>query len=372
MSKTIIEVKCIDQVLTLTNTPVIASGGVGEDFVRFDLCDKWDGFAVSAIFWRKGVDCIPVLLDAENSCQVPPELMTSEGIVYFGVAGVAPDGTTRTSESVSYLIQEGTITENTALPIPGEDVFKQLMSCYADVKLYVGGRVDQLAAAAEKAAGAVLDMQEALEHTDIYPGVVQAVLNEGSNNMKIPLAVRPSEKMFLTFRAPFNDGTVESLSFATVKIAYTDETGTTVEELFWVRDGYQSAPPDESVQFGYVVTVLLVRSSRNEIFVLNPSITNMVKKQLDAKAEKVTFAATVGTSWTAYGGYYYQDIVVEGIQATDEPDVDVAPEDDNAANVVHDENICKVFRVTTSDGSIRVWAKEKITTALPIRLKVVR
>ena len=161
MSKTIIEVKCNDQVLTFTNTPVIASGGVGEDFVSAEFCEKWDGFAVSMLFWRQGVDPIPVLADAEGLYQVPPELMTTDGVVYFGAVGVDPNGVRRTSEGVSYRIQAGAITENTTLPEPDGDVFEQLLSQYADIKVYVstyiqGAAEDAAAAkvAAEAAAGA--------------------------------------------------------------------------------------------------------------------------------------------------------------------------------------------------------------------------
>ena len=164
MSKTIIEVKCFDQVLTFTNTPVIASGGVGEDFVSAEFCEKWDGFAVSMLFWRQGVDPIPVLADAEGLYQVPPELMTTDGVVYFGAVGVDPNGVRRTSGGVSYRIQAGAITENTTLPEPDGDVFEQLLAQYADVKLYVSsyikGAADDAAAAkaaAESAAGAAAD-----------------------------------------------------------------------------------------------------------------------------------------------------------------------------------------------------------------------
>lgn len=163
MSKTIIEVKCVDQVMTFVNTPVIASGGLGEDYVSFEFCEKWDGYTVTALFWRQGVDPIPVLADAENLYQVPPELMTSEGVVYFGVAGVSADGARRTSEAISYRIQAGAITENTTLPDPDGDVFTQLLAQYADVKLYVSSRVSQAAESASAAQEAAENVQNLLE-----------------------------------------------------------------------------------------------------------------------------------------------------------------------------------------------------------------
>lgn len=85
-----------------------------------------------------------------------------------------------------------------------------------------------------------------------------------------------------------------------------------------------------------------------------------------------TYTATVTTSWTASGDYYYQDITVDGILASDTPVVDIVCGSDNAANKVFSENMCKVFRITTSANKIRVWATEAISTAFPIQLKVVR
>lgn len=293
MSKTIIEVKCIDQVLTLTNTPVIASGGQGEDYVRFDLCEKWDGFAVSGVFWRKGVDCIPVLLDAENTCQVPPELMTSEGVIYFGAVGVASDGTTRTSEPVSYLIREGVITENTALPIPGEDVYQQLMAYYADVKLYVATRVDDAADAAEQAGenarAALAAAEQAERHTEdavdaiesvIYPGIVQATKDASSGDMIVPLSVCPPEKMFLTIKAP-----MDSVGFGSLYITYPGDGGAETNELCWITDGYQKQSPGKGIGPGDVVTVLFTRPATGKpiCYPLNSRITKTVLDEMNQR-----------------------------------------------------------------------------------------
>lgn len=100
------------------------------------------------------------------------------------------------------------------------------------------------------------------------------------------------------------------------------------------------------------------------------------KEEIDAllsgKASTATYTATVTSTWTASDSYYYQDIVVDGILATDNPIVDINPGSDNAANITYSECICKVFRITTSANSIRVWATEAIASAFPIQLKVVR
>lgn len=89
-------------------------------------------------------------------------------------------------------------------------------------------------------------------------------------------------------------------------------------------------------------------------------------------AVTVTYTATVTTSWTASGDYFYQDITVSGVLATDNPCVDILCGTDNAANKLYSDCICKVLHITTSANKIRLYATEAISTAFPIQLKVVR
>ena len=314
MSKTIIEVKCFDQALTLTNTPVIASGGVGEDYVSAEFCEKWNGFAVSLLFWRQGVDPIPVLADADGLYQVPAELTTADGVVYFGAVGVAPDGVRRTSEGGSYRIQAGAITENTTLPVPDGDVFTQLLAQYADIKLYVADRadvaVDAAARAAADAQACRVAAEEAEQHAEdavdavedvIYPGIVEAVIDDdgGTNSASVTLSKAPPDKMILTFRAPFKDARYETLGEMLI-VNHFDADGNKVRERFWLREANQTNIPANGIAWRAVVTVLLVRlDSKTEAYVLNPRITQMVLDKIaDASWRTVTFIPYDGTRHT--------------------------------------------------------------------------
>jgi len=89
-------------------------------------------------------------------------------------------------------------------------------------------------------------------------------------------------------------------------------------------------------------------------------------------AQTGTYTATIGTSWTTSGSYFYQDISVPGILATDEPIVDIAPDEDNAVTIGYADAFSSVVRVVTSANKIRVWSAKKLTDAIPVRLKVVR
>lgn len=109
MGKTWIELSCIDQVLRLTNTPKVASGGVAEDYLRVTFCDKWDGFAKTAVFFRDDGDVYGMALNDAGECEIPHEVLATSGVLHFGVFGTK-EGVTRTSAVVDYTIQEGAIT----------------------------------------------------------------------------------------------------------------------------------------------------------------------------------------------------------------------------------------------------------------------
>lgn len=144
---TIIRVRCTDQVLTFENTPVIASGGLGEDFIAFTFCSKWDGLEKTAVFWKSEAEAYHNLLDADNSCPIPPEVLTDEGVIYFGVFGVDPAGKQRTSEVLSYRIVKGAITEGTAPSDPTPDIYTQLLTQYASIVSMYASKADKVTGA---------------------------------------------------------------------------------------------------------------------------------------------------------------------------------------------------------------------------------
>ena len=100
---TTIRVRCTDQVLTFENTPVIASGGLEVDRVHFEFCGKWEGSVRTAVFWRSPTEAYHVLLDDSDTCAIPREVLQADGLIFFGVFGVYPDGRQRPTEVLTYL-----------------------------------------------------------------------------------------------------------------------------------------------------------------------------------------------------------------------------------------------------------------------------
>ena len=89
-------------------------------------------------------------------------------------------------------------------------------------------------------------------------------------------------------------------------------------------------------------------------------------------AATTTLSVTVPVSWTASGGYYYQQVSVAGMLATDNPVADILPGSDNAANKLYAEAWGKVQSIDTLDGAVKLWCTAAPTTAIPVQFKVVR
>lgn len=129
---TIIKLKCVDQVLAFDSTPIIASGGQGEDFVQVDFCPKWDGLVKTAVFWLNEQDAYHVLLDENDSCAIPPEVLIDEGRIYLGFFGVGDDKQ-RTSQVLGYNVVKGAITADSAPDNPTADLYTQLLARYLEM-----------------------------------------------------------------------------------------------------------------------------------------------------------------------------------------------------------------------------------------------
>ena len=130
-----IHVNCTDQVLTVTSRPLIASGGVNEERVEFTFCSKWDGHTKTAVFYRREDEVYHVLLDDNDSCVIPPEVLASPGKLYIGVFGVR-DQVKRTSSLLSYFVEEGAITEATAVSDPTPDIYTQIINRLNDLQTF--------------------------------------------------------------------------------------------------------------------------------------------------------------------------------------------------------------------------------------------
>lgn len=130
----VIKVRCTDQVLAYENTPVIASGGLDENFVAFTFCSQWDGFEKTAVFWRSEDEVYHCTLGTEDTCPLPPEVTMDDGIIWLGAFGVDATGRQRTSEVLSYRIVKGAITEGAKPSEPTPEIYTQILAEVAGIR----------------------------------------------------------------------------------------------------------------------------------------------------------------------------------------------------------------------------------------------
>ena len=128
MTRTIIRMQCVDQTLHIISKPTLASGGINEDIIKFSFCDLWEGFAKVAIFYTDPELPYFQPLDENDSCIIPWEVLTKDGVLYIGVFGEGADGTLRTSKLVSYKIAKGAITEGLNPSDPTPELWEQMLA----------------------------------------------------------------------------------------------------------------------------------------------------------------------------------------------------------------------------------------------------
>ena len=136
----------------------------------------------------------------------------------------------------------------------------------------------------------------------IYPGIVDAHLHNSSNYIGITLYERPTDKMFLTFVAPYLTGTTfDSIYPVSLTIKYPGADGSETSEMFWLHDGRRQAPPDGAIRPGDVITVLLTRDSdgQGRAYLLNSRISRTTLDEIENRNWRtVTFIPYDGSRHT--------------------------------------------------------------------------
>lgn len=102
----VINVKCVDQNLTIINAPAISAGGVNTDYLKCEFCSMWDGYTKYATFFKNAFLVFRVPLDSENKCLIPNTILAEPGTMRFGVFGTK-GADRRTSIVLEYPILEG-------------------------------------------------------------------------------------------------------------------------------------------------------------------------------------------------------------------------------------------------------------------------
>lgn len=121
-------VKAEKVISSVTQTEKMTSGSKNVYVVKFEFSEEWQYLERTAVF-RSGQKIINILLDEENKCMVPWEVMTTKGVgVDVGVFGTR-DGEVVMPTTWSSM---GTMLEGVVTGVepsePTPDVYQQLLS----------------------------------------------------------------------------------------------------------------------------------------------------------------------------------------------------------------------------------------------------
>lgn len=132
--KTQINLKCVDQTLTFESTPLTASGGIKANSLKFTFDSNWEGYGeYTAVFYKDKKSVYYSMLDDDNICIIPKEVLASEGIMYFGVFAVNGDST-KTSQILAIKVVPGAITENIQPSDPTPSIYEQILEKLQEIR----------------------------------------------------------------------------------------------------------------------------------------------------------------------------------------------------------------------------------------------
>lgn len=180
--KTNIQIQCIDQVLTITNEPIVASGGVNEDTVTFDFCPLWDGLVKTATFYtdKEPEDIYEVVL-SEDSCVIPHEVLSDEGVLNIGVRGMSDDVVIRTTATIKYKIIKGAPRGTNVPEEPTPDVYQQILEIMTDAQECAENAEDRANDAATSASDAEKSAENAERDANEAASSAQTAENAANN-----------------------------------------------------------------------------------------------------------------------------------------------------------------------------------------------
>lgn len=133
-----LRIQAIDQNLAWLDKQDIYSGDIRTDRVHFDFSRHWDGYAKTAIFCRSKDEVYQQMLDENNSCIIPWEVLSRDGCITIGVYGVKDDNVL-TTQAIKYRVQNGAVSDQLYVAPPSLTIYEQVISQYA------GMSIDQVA-----------------------------------------------------------------------------------------------------------------------------------------------------------------------------------------------------------------------------------
>lgn len=124
----------------ITNAPMISSGDIKTDHVKFTFDSAWISFGKTAIFYRDDNpdDIYEIALDHNNQAVIPHEVTQQDGKIWIGVVGIKSNGQVITSEVIWYEIIDGVYTAAMASRSVEASIYGRILEVVEQMKAAIG------------------------------------------------------------------------------------------------------------------------------------------------------------------------------------------------------------------------------------------
>ena len=119
---------------------------------------------------------------------------------------------------------------------------------------------------------------------------------------------------------------------------------------------------------GAAIKAGVIKAGDTATFVYTGSYYHLVS----VSSPSQTYLANIGTSWSGDAAPFTQTITIAGITVNDNPVVDVVPDAVYETATAQIADYGKIYKITTANNSITVYASEATTVTIPIQLKCVK
>lgn len=169
---TTIKVSVIGQQVAVVQRPVIAAGDKNSVIVHADFDAEWKKYSKTAVFYQDEDHVYRALMDENDDCVVPWEVLATDGTMYLGIMGVKEDAR-KTTEVARYIIKKGAWSSSFKPSDPTPDIYdtflaevqrvREICEETSEAEQLFEERNEQTLLAAQTATGACYDAINALQ-----------------------------------------------------------------------------------------------------------------------------------------------------------------------------------------------------------------
>ena len=127
----IIKARLDDNILTLINTPAVASGAIETNEIEFEFDGNWNGYIKTAVFYASPSEVYYAMV-TDDRAMIPSQAIEHPGTMFFGVFGIAGD-TRKTSTVLPYQVVQGAFKPGVTPPDPTPDIYTQILTAFNDL-----------------------------------------------------------------------------------------------------------------------------------------------------------------------------------------------------------------------------------------------